>query len=134
MLLYILPVISIVIAIILWKVHKRTEKFEIPFLITFVISVVLTVVVPIVHIGSYQEFTRFEAKYELQRHYFKCANQNTTLVSISQANEELFNYQATYLTYGNWTFIPSRVMNIVPIGTSPNEVMNIEPIVISQDT
>ena len=61
-------------------------------------------------------FQEFETKFELQRQFFEANNNPSHATELIMLNKELFDYQASKIIFGNWSLIPSRALNINPIG------------------
>ena len=78
-------------------------------IITIIIIFLLIIMFPIA-------FQEFETKFELQRQFFEANNNPSHAAELTILNEELFNYQASKVIFGNWSLIPSRILNIRPIG------------------
>lgn len=86
--------------------------------ILLIAAAIICIVIPSVGRLTYEEW---EQSFILMSNTFAFTEleDNSKYVyiwNIAEANRELFEFQASYLKWGEWSYIPSRVMDITPIG------------------
>lgn len=109
-----------VIGAICLKRHPYQDGFFIVMIVGFVVGAIILLCV-----GAYAvDYITFESKFEIQREIYTAIStqtnpSNDNLIYIMDAvnsNSELAEYQASYKTYGVFSVVPARVMDIKPIG------------------
>lgn len=113
--------IALVIAFCGFTYYLKKNKIDIITINNWQLILYSTIIIAIIIIFLFMiivpiTFHEFEARFELQRQLFETNNNPSPAAELAMLNKELFDYQASKVIFGNWSLIPSRVLNIRPIG------------------
>ena len=106
--------VGIILAIISTK-SWRHDWLAIPATILISIGIIMFLIPGI----SRLSFIEWETSFQLLSNAFEQIENKEQYIyiwDIAESNKELFEYQASYLCFGEWSAIPARVMDIKPIG------------------
>lgn len=116
MLLYIPLTLAGLATLILYSSRAHHNKL---YQIILTITVFSAIFIPLTHFLEVTTFNEFEIQYSLREKLYEEANNKndvSLILNMSEVNEKLVAYQARYLKWGDWCFVPKKVMNMKPIG------------------